>query len=158
MKRKQLRAWVSLAEIISAVAIVVSLIYVGIEIDRSTSQSDSDVYDELLLHTVRRRLLIIESAELADIIVRGSANFGDLNEADKLRFLNYSELLFVAWERAWAAYDGGVLTEELWLGWNDFFALKAGENPPFVWEEVRGTWDAALPFQAHVDKTLDFKE
>ena len=47
MERK-LNAWVAIAAIISASAVVISLIYVGLEIRRSTLESDADIQAELL--------------------------------------------------------------------------------------------------------------
>ena len=51
---RKLNNWVAVAEIISAVAVVLSLIYVGLEVRRSTLESDADIQAELLSDTVQR--------------------------------------------------------------------------------------------------------
>ncbi len=157
MNKLSVRTWASIAEITSAIAVVFSLIYVGIEINRATTLSDADVYEELLVHTVRRRTLIVQNPDLAEILVRGSRGFEELTEAEKLRYLNYHELLFVAWERARDAHVYRILGDDPWDKWNGFFAGHARKNPDSVWGEVRDTWDSNPGFQAHVDAMLKYE-
>lgn len=66
---RRLNMWVAVAEIISAAAVVISLVYVGLEIRRSTLDSEADIQAELLSHTTQRRYLIIESGGL--VLVAG---------------------------------------------------------------------------------------
>ncbi len=157
MNKLSVRTWASIAEITSAIAVVFSLIYVGIEINRAATLSDADVYEELLVHTVRRRVLIVQNPDLAEIFVRGSIGFEELTEAEKLRYLNYQELLFVAWERARDTHVQSILRDDLWDAWNGFFAGHARKNPDFLWGEVRDTWDSTPDFQAHVDAILKYE-
>ncbi len=52
MSDRRLSAWVAMAEIISAAAVVISLIYVGLEIRHSTLESEADIQAELLSYTI----------------------------------------------------------------------------------------------------------
>lgn len=49
MLTDSLQKWTAMAEIVSAAAVVASLIYVGYEIRQSSLESDADVQAELLL-------------------------------------------------------------------------------------------------------------
>ena len=68
MSSRSLNRWVAIAEITSAVAVVLSLIYVGLEIRRTTIESDADIQAELLTYTHQRRVLVIESQDLSGIL------------------------------------------------------------------------------------------
>ena len=58
MSTRNLNLWVAIAEITSAVAVVLSLIYVGLEIRRTTMESDADIQAKLLTYTHQRRVLV----------------------------------------------------------------------------------------------------
>ena len=53
----------------------------------------------------------------------------ELTPEDTLRFDNYVELHSVAWERAFMAKDSGVLSEENWSAWDEWFTATANQDP-----------------------------
>jgi hypothetical protein len=154
MSKRRLKNWVEIAEIISAVAVVLSLMYVGFEIRRTTVQSDADVQAELLSYTHQRRYLIIENRDLSDLLAKGYDNPENLTAGEALRFQNYSELLFVAWERALMASEAGVFSAALYNAWDDWFISVAEQTPDFVWPMVRDSQNWNPSFAQHVDEVL----
>ena len=156
MTERKLSTWVATAEIISAAAVVISLVYVGLEINRSTLESEADIQAELLTYTTQRRYLVIESNDLASLLAKGYADPGSLTPPERLRFQSYIELFYVAWERAFMTYDAGVLSEGLFVPWNDWFVSVAERDPPFVWPMVRNSQDWGPPFIQHVDRELSY--
>ena len=137
MSSRSLNKWVAIAEITSAVAVVLSLIYVGLEIRRTTIESDADIQAELLTYTHQRRVLVIESQDLSGILSKGYDDVGSLTPEELLRFQYFVELHFVAWERAHLARQSGVFSEELYAAWKEWFVSVAKRDPDFVWPMVR---------------------
>jgi len=137
MSSRSLNKWVAIAEITSAVAVVLSLIYVGLEIRRTTIESDADIQAELLTYTHQRRVLVIESQDLSGILSKGYDDVGSLTPEELLRFQSFVELHFVAWERAHLARQSGVFSEELYAAWKEWFVSVAKRDPDFVWPMVR---------------------
>ena len=156
MPERKLGDWVAIAEIISAAAVVISLIYVGLEIRRTTLESDADVQAELLSYTHQRRNLVIESGDLASLLVQGYADPSQLSPDQALRFQNYNEVLYVAWERAYMTNAAGVFSDELFDAWNVWFVSIAESNPEFVWPAVRDSQGWNAPFVEHVDQSLGY--
>jgi len=156
MTESRLRNWVAIAEIISAAAVVISLIYVGLEIRRTTLESDADIQAELLSYTHQRRNLVIESGELARLLTKGYADPSRLSPDEALRFQNYNELLYVAWERAYMTNAVGVFSDELFDAWNGWFISIAESNPEFVWPMVRDSQGWNAPFVEHVNQSLAY--
>jgi hypothetical protein len=146
-----------MAEIASAVAVVLSLIYVGYEIRRSSLESDADVQAELISYSRDRRVLVVENGDLARILTKGYGDLTDLTPEEALQFNNYVELHFVAWERAFMARESGVLSVQNWTAWDEWFAATANRDPDFIWARVRGTL-TYKPFLQHADSALGFTE
>jgi hypothetical protein len=153
---RKLNTWVAIAEVISAVAVVISLIYVGVEIRRSTLESDADIQAELLSYTVQRRYLLIESSDLSSLLAKGYADPSQLSPDEILRFQSYIELFYVAWERAYNSKDAGVFSEELFDGWNDWFVSVAENDPEFLWPMVRDSQGWHPLFIQHVNDSLGY--
>ena len=158
MSERKLSNWVAIAEIISAAAVVISLIYVGLETRRTTLESDADIQAELLSYTHQRRNLVIESGDLAALLTKGYADPGQLSPDEALRFRNYNELLYVAWERAFMTNSAGVFSDELFHAWNGWFVSIAERDPTFVWPRVRDSQNWSPPFVEHVDQALGLRD
>ena len=156
MPERKLSKWVAIAEIVSAAAVVISLIYVGLEIRRTTIETESDITAELLSYTHQRRTLVIESSDLASLLSKGYADPSQLSPDEVLRFQSYNELLYSAWERAYISNATGVLSDESFYDWNRWFVSIAGSNPGFVWNMVRVSqvWDPH--FVEHVNLSLGY--
>jgi hypothetical protein len=86
VSERRLQNWVAFAEIASAIAVVLSLIYVGLEVRRSTLESDADIQAELLSYTVQRRYLVIENRDLGLLLAEGYADPANLSADEKIRF------------------------------------------------------------------------
>jgi hypothetical protein len=129
VSERRLQNWVAFAEIASAIAVVLSLIYVGLEVRRSTLESDADIQAELLSYTVQRRYLVIENRDLGLLLAEGYADPANLSADEKIRFQSYIELFYVAWERAFNTAAAGVFSEELFDGWDAWFVSVAESDP-----------------------------
>ncbi len=82
------------AEIISGVAVIASLVYVAIQIRQNTAMVRTSNYADLSFKLSGFSSLVADNAELADIYIRGKADFDDLSEVEKTRFnLMLSRLL-----------------------------------------------------------------
>ena len=97
--------------------------------------------------------MLVENAELADIVVRAGKNQEALSEAELRRYLAYQHMFYDTWEFAFSSWQDGILTDGSWTSWNNFFAGEAQRHPDFVWPAVRHHFGAA--FQGFVDKSLE---
>lgn len=154
MTKISLKNWAALAEIFSAIAVVLSLLYVGLEIRRTTMESDADIQAELLTYTHQRRYLVISNGDLSELLAKGYADPKALTAGERLRFQKYIELHFIAWERAFGAQQDGIFSREVFDGWDAWFASVASNDPEFVWPMVRDSQRLSPPFVQHVDAVL----
>jgi hypothetical protein len=85
MKRLSLGEITNLAEIIGTVAIVVSLIFVGLQIRQNTDQIAVASYQTGLrfIHSINE---LTATPESADLVIRGLNDFDALSQIDKAQF------------------------------------------------------------------------
>ena len=102
------------AQIASAIAVIASLIFVGIQLRRATSairasssQAHSSMYTDLVQS-------IIDNADFAAAWSVGLANPKALSEADWVRFVAYASALFRLYESSRVQWLNGRLDEEHW--------------------------------------------
>lgn len=137
MRKANLQTVVSVAEIVSALALVVSLVYVANEFRRSQTLTSTDVQTALYERMLEMDRLLIENSELAEILVAADRDPEDLAAADLRRFLAYEHIFYDTWELAWTSHAEGVLEERAWQDWGGWFTAEARRRPPLGWEGNR---------------------
>jgi hypothetical protein len=153
MNERKLQAYASLAEVISAVAIVVSLLYVAYEF-RHTSTMSSREADLALFEREREgNRLLIEAPGLAEVVITASVAPQDLSEADRLRYLTFQHDFFDTWEIGWYYHADGILDGDVWAEWDEWFATVARDLPAFAWTENRRNFTGE-EFRRHVDSIM----
>lgn len=153
MDTKRLQTYASFAEILAAIAIIVSLLYVATEY-RQTRTMTSREADLVLFERGREaNRLILENPDLAEIITIAENTPDALSRAQRLRYVTYQHDFFDAWEIAWGYHHDGILDAELWMEWNDWFAAQARQRPLFGWTANRANFTGA-EFREHVDAIL----
>ena len=149
MRKLSLSDWASVAEIVATVAVVVSLIFVVISLERNTAvmqaSNDNFIYE---LQYARSRD-IVSSPGMASIYVK-HRNGEELSaeEQERFRWDKLQELS--TWELAFNRHRDGLFSTQLWEGWNGYFKVSfIPQFPADKWAEVRDFY--AEDFQSHVD-------
>jgi len=107
----------NLAQVIGAIAVVISLIYVALQIRQNTNAVRSATAQSVHEHFANWYHLIAADAELSRIAANGLRDYQSLSETERTRFisafmsfLSYSQNAFLKWRQ-------GLLAPSLWLGW-----------------------------------------
>jgi hypothetical protein len=107
----------NLGQVIGAIAVVISLIYVAYQIRQNTNVVRSATAQAVHEHFANWYQLVAADAELAELATKGLRDYGSLLEQERVRFisafmafLSYSQNAFLKWRE-------GLLTPALWLGW-----------------------------------------
>jgi hypothetical protein len=107
------------AEIISAAAVVASLIYLGIQIKQSRIQSENEAMD---LITSRRSdfiEIIATDSELSYIIAKGLSSRKNLTPNEYFRFISYLYTVFVGLELGFDKWNRNRVNKEMWKAWEE---------------------------------------
>lgn len=153
MNQSRLAYWTSFAEIVSAVAIVISLLYVAYEFRRSETLSSKEVNTMLFERVREQNSMIIESPDLARIVIQATTNPTSLSAEDRLRYLAYQHVFFDSWEVAWLYHEDGILDEPTWREWDAWFTGEARGRPRFGWTDNQRHFTGES-FRQHVNASL----
>ena len=84
--KPKLVAWAPLAEILASIAVVLSLIYLAAEVRQNTRAIEGTAFQELIHATDAALLAVAGDPTLAEIIVRGDADYTTLSSPELLRY------------------------------------------------------------------------
>lgn len=144
-----------IAEIIAALAVILSLLYLGLQIRNSRIQTQNDSID---LITKQRgdhiKILAIES-ELSIIIAKGLAAKRKLHPNERFRFDGYIYYVFVNYELAFRKWKRNEIDMSLWT------PIDQGMHWWLTNPGVRKWWKNLLiggytqEFKEYVDKKVE---
>ena len=152
MQKSDLPIWAAVAEIISAIAVVFSLLYVGYEINRNTEIMDSD-QNLAIFDAIRSwEQLVILDDELADLYVRGSSEYETFSETEQLQYRYYVVQWVGIWEQAYEGYQDRLLDTETWASWNSAFTPDISKAV-VIWPEISVYFSDE--FQQHIADEIE---
>lgn len=135
-----LEQWSFLAQIVSAVAVIASLLFVGVQLRQATSAiraTSSQAHSALYTDLVRS---IIDNQDFARVWAIGLNRPNELTEPEWVRFVAYASALFRLYESSRVQWLNGRLDEEHWRT-VERQATDFGHTPglKIAWE-LRGHW------------------
>jgi hypothetical protein len=108
-----LRMWALIAEIIAAVAVVVSLMFVGLQLAQANALARDEARQNQIKSVGDISRMVVENPQLADIIARASAG-ETLSRADQVTATSYMTFAERTWEALYYQYLDGKIDAELW--------------------------------------------
>lgn len=118
MKRPSLSTLADLSQVIGAVAIVVSLIYVGKELNANTAAVQAASLQSITNSSSASMLSIVENADMADIRLRGDADPAQLEGAERLRYVLYQRQMWFHFQNVWTQWRLGTISDDVWGGYH----------------------------------------
>ena len=156
MKKPNLNTVVSIAEIVSSVAIVISLLYAVNEFQRSNTLTNRDVENIIYNRMLDMDHLVIENSDIAGLILKASDNPQKLTREEKLKYWAFEHIFYDSWESAWYYYHEGILGKENWNSWNNWFISETKKKPYLSWEGNRKNYSGN--FQEYLDNLFKEKQ
>ncbi len=120
--------WASIASLVSAVALVVSVIYVSIQIRNNTRAVRATAFQQVVDSFAGISLEIAKDRNLVDLYLRGSQDFASLSDVERTQ---YSLMLLSFLRRAENVFfqtEIHLLQSDHWSGIRD--SIKAIVDPP----------------------------
>ena len=129
MKKNRLQWLVSVTQILSSLAVLVSIIYLITEFNRTGLLNEKAVENKVYDRVMALNELVIEHPDLAEIIVKAQKSPDSLTTTETMRYLAYEHIFYDSWETLWVGYNDGLVEEDTWNDWNQWFMRKAVEKP-----------------------------
>jgi hypothetical protein len=154
-KKERIEVTALVAEIVGAVAVVISVIYLAMQIAEGNKELKSQTHFNALTLGQRPLEIELESGELASIVHRGYENPDQLSPTEWYRFTQYQVMAMNAWEYYYYENEKGTLPSQLWVGANAYYVNYIKTKPGLrrFWQENRHTY--AEPFLSYVENIID---
>jgi hypothetical protein len=146
---------------VSAIAVVVSLIYLAFQIRQNTGQIDQNTkaaqataFDSSIAHTMVARQAIFENEDVARIFHEGSIEPDSLTEQDRMRYrLIVHNVLWSIWNLQSQAQVGGLAAETWEAQLMILRRLISSKGVQWFWSNYRGEFGES--FQEVVAEILN---
>lgn len=150
---QKLSDWSSLAEIVSAVAIVISLIYVGIQVTESTRAVRSATANETAATISNWYMTLGASPETAETYARAMEDPESVSRGEFLQFMYLSHGILTQYQAAYYTSEEGTLDVELRESLTNVIA-GVREMPGFLtyWSQRRTLFEPG--FREFIDDLL----
>lgn len=152
--KERLQIVAILAEIAAAAGVIVSVIYLAIQIDGSNRELQAQTYNDALANVHAPLMLLVENRELADLVRTGDRDPGELGDNEWFRYKAYQLMRFDGYEFTYYLNRDSSTSHELWVGMDASFAAAIQSSPGIrrFWKEYRHSF--ADPFRSYVDEKV----
>jgi len=139
----------AIGETIGAAAVVVSLLYLAVQIRTQNKQSRLSALHEMS-RDLRDATAMFASADMTDIFVRANESFERISDAESVRLIVLTTNFFRAWEDAFLENRDGHLDGDVWEALSRDYAQSMG-IPSFrhIWNLRKQNYD--VQFRQYVD-------
>jgi hypothetical protein len=149
-----LEALGSLGEIIGGLAVVVSLVYLAIQMKHNTMSVRSATYQSIVSTAAACNVTLTQSKDLARLFRIGSDDPDLLDEDEQVQFWFLCSQFLDIFENLYLQHRHGTIDDDYWLPRSTSY-LELFKSPGFArnWAERR--FDYATSFREHVDAELE---
>ena len=145
-----LETYAYLGEIIAAVAVIASLIYVARQLGQTTAMMRVGAASERVQRDFEIVSSVIESREVADLWVKGGSQFDRLDEVDKQRLILFERRAITLWHHVFLLRQQSLYTDADWNE-NEWIIDHFGRRRALreAWRLFRDAYEK--PFQEYID-------
>ena len=143
----------NLGEFLGSVGVIVSLIYVGIEIRRNTSETKRTNARQTATDHAMAIHALLRDSEIAEVFVRGIQDLTDLTPVERYRF----DIAILVWlqaiEQAFTDFRNGSMDQDMLVGYCNAIPSVIGTPGGRIFWEERKLWFSHA-FRNDVEKLL----
>ena len=139
-------------EIIAAVAVVASLIYVARQLGQNTAMMRVNAARERVQRDTELSSAISGSQEFAELWAKGASNFENLDEIERLRLIFFERGAIIHWHNMFALRKKNLLPDADWneLLWIIQNLVGSREAVQEAWNVFKDSFDE--PFQDFLEE------
>jgi hypothetical protein len=142
-----------LAEIIGAIAIVISLVYVGRELNANTAAVQAASLQSVTNASSVSMLAVVENEDFAKIRIQATRDVSQLSETERLRWILYQRQMWLHFQNVWQQWKLGTLDNGVWQGYERVICrdLLGAETARQQWQDWH-VYALSAEFVSHLDR------
>ena len=134
MESQKLKTLAAIAEIVGAVAVVASLLYVGSEVRRNTAATQAASYQEIVRASNEYLLALATDSALTEIVLRAETDPASLSDSEGRRYFSFSRVFWRNMDNAFVQYRRGVLADSEWLVYRGVACAAKTRDEDWSWQ------------------------
>ena len=107
----------SLGEFMSGLAVVVTLIYLALQIRHNTRAVRSSMHQDMVESTLRIAESVSDNPDVGRIVLKANEDYDGLTKEEFVRFEAYAERVFGNFESVFYSYRNSMIEQDLWESW-----------------------------------------
>jgi len=154
LKKPKLETLARVAEMAAALAVVVSVIYLAVQISDNTKLLRSQSHFNAITLGQRPLELLIDNESLASEVIQCDASPDSVAAATWERCSNFYFMQFNSWEYFYYQNIDGSIPSQLWTGADDYFKALIKTKPGYArfWSEMQEGF--AEPFKSYAAQLM----
>ena len=149
---KSLKEYALAAEIVGAIAVVISLVYVGASVNQNTRAVMVSNHQALVAMDQNTNEWFRDT-EFAEIFIIALDDAGALSPTQALQLRILLADKFNAWEFAFLTHSSGMMEDNIWNGWDGYYRGELAQIPhQSFWQAGREGFSPA--FRVYVDSII----
>jgi hypothetical protein len=149
-----LQSLANIGEIVGAITVVLSLIYLAVQIRQSTQAQRTENYSRALDRLAAMQSSLSQDSEFSHIVSKGTLDTSKLTPSERMRFTWAFYEIFGAFEFMFHAAQANAIPEEVWRRWSSAVAWWLTFPGVQTWWNARPT-PFTDRFTAFVDSLLE---
>ena len=150
--KKLLEEYALAAEIIGAIAVVISLIYVGTSVNQNTNAILVSNHQALVAMDMDKNTWL-RDPEFASIYEIAVEDVSKLSPVQSRQYSTFLADTFNAWEFAFITHNNEMMEDNIWDGWDGFYRLSL-KHKGHKWFWNQGKEGFSPEFRLYVDSIL----
>ena len=151
----------NLGDFLGGIGVVVTLVYLAIQIRRNTAQVQQNTkavsaaaHNSLTENLHLYNSQMISSDSVAALIIKADHGFTNLSDTEGMRFLAMSSSMFRIFENIFHHHQAGLLTDEQWRGWRQLLIhnLRRSQGHRDFWRDGKAVFTG--DYQLVIDSIL----
>ena len=138
----------SLGEFISGLAVVVTLIYLALQIRHNTRAVRSSMHHDMIESTLRIAESMSDNPDVGRIVLKANEDYDNLTREEFIRFEGYAERVFSNFESVFYSYRNSMIEQDLWESWEASYLSDLSRKA------IRRYWHDERP--QHLRDFMDF--
>jgi hypothetical protein len=148
----KLEKWALIAEIAGAMAVVISLVYVGAGIRQNTDAIMSANHQSLLAMDIEKNSWF-RDPDFAALYESALTDIDSLSSPQFRQFSTFVSDQLNIWENVYVAHEKGLIEDNIWAGYDQFYSSQMRlASYRLIWERNKGGWTGE--FAQHVESAL----
>ena len=133
----QLESLANLGEIVGAIAVVVSLVYLAVQVRQNTQAQRTENFSRALDRVAAMQASLSQDSDAAVVFAKGVEEPSELSPIERIQFTWAMYELFGAFEFMFLASDTDAIPEEVWQRWSSAVAWWLTFPGVQTWWKVR---------------------